>query len=281
MPADLALVAGSGNLPLRIVEACARKGRDLFVLGISGHADPGLPVDAWIRLGGAGRALDLLRHRGIGEVVLAGAVRRPSLTEMRPDLTTLRVLTAALRRAGGDDALLRAVVRAIEAEGFRVIAPETLLDEAILPEGRLGAVPVPEGGWEDIRRGVAVALALGATDVGQGVVVQQAIVLAVEAAEGTDAMLARAGGLRRGGRGGVLVKLAKPGQETRVDRPAIGPATIAAAARAGLSGIAAEAGATLLLDRCATLAAADAAGLFLVGIDARAEAAGAGSGGEP
>jgi DUF1009 family protein len=121
----------------------------------------------------------------------------------------------------------------------------------------------------DIGRGVAVCRALGAVDVGQGCVVQQGLVLAVEAIEGTDAMLMRAGTVARGGLGGVLVKLAKPGQERRADLPTLGPVTIANTATAGLRGIAFEAGGALLAEREATVAAADAAGLFLLGIDPR------------
>jgi DUF1009 family protein len=118
----------------------------------------------------------------------------------------------------------------------------------------------------DIDRGIQVARLLGAADVGQGCVVQQGLVLAVEAIEGTDAMLARAGALRRDGSGGVLVKLCKPGQDRRADLPTIGPDTVRNAAAAGLRGIAFEAGATILAERGVCLAAADAAGLFLLGL---------------
>jgi DUF1009 family protein len=113
-----------------------------------------------------------------------------------------------------------------------------------------------------------VARALGALDIGQAVVVQQGLVLGVEAIEGTDALLRRCAELRRGGLGGVLVKLEKPGQERRVDRPTIGPQTVLLAAETGLRGIAAEAGATIVLDRDEVIRAADAAGLFVVGVRA-------------
>ena len=119
----------------------------------------------------------------------------------------------------------------------------------------------------DIARAVAVARRLGEVDVGQGCVVQQGLVLAVEAIEGTDAMLARCGPLRREGLGGVLVKLVKPGQERRADLPTIGALTIRNAAAAGLRGVAFEAGGTLLAERAEAIALADAAGLFLLGFD--------------
>ena len=269
MPPRLALVAGSGDLPARILDACRAAGRPCFVIALEGHADPALVADAphaWVRLGAAASAVDRLKAERIEEVVLAGAVRRPSVAELRPDLRTLRFLTGVARHAGGDDALLGAVVRAVEAEGFRVVPAESLVRDIALPAGVAGRHGVPDDARADMARGIAVVRALGAVAVGQGAVVQQGIVLAVEAAEGTDALLARAATLRRDGPGGVLVKMTKPGQESRVDRPTIGPRTVAAAAAAGLRGIAAEAQATFVIDRRTTVADADASGLFLVGI---------------
>ena len=165
----------------------------------------------------------------------------------------------------GDDGLLAAVVKVLGEEGFRVVGAHEILSEALGPAGLLSRAAPDAVAMADIRRGVAVARALGAVDVGQGCVVQQGVVLAVEAAEGTDAMLARCGGLARPGRGGVLVKLVKPGQDRRADLPTIGPETIRAAAGAGLRGVAFEAGGTILADREAAMAAADAAGVFLLG----------------
>lgn len=274
MPPRLALVAGSGELPARILGACLAAGRPCFVMAIEGHADPALVADvphAWVRLGAAATAVDRLKAEGVEEVVLAGAVRRPSVAELRPDLRTLRFLTGVARHAGGDDALLGAVVRAIEAEGFRVVAAETLVRDIAIEQGVAGRHVVPADARADIARGIAVVRALGAADVGQAAVVQQGIVLAVEAAEGTDALIARSAALRRAGPGGVLVKMAKPGQEVRIDRPTIGPTTVEAAAAAGLRGIAIDAGAAFVIDRPATVAAADAAGLFLVGIASEGE----------
>jgi DUF1009 family protein len=153
-------------------------------------------------------------------------------------------------------------------EGFRILGAHQILTEAVGPRGLLTKYTPDAQAQADIDRGIAVVRALGAVDVGQGCVVQQGIVLAVEAIEGTDAMLARSRGLARPGPGGVLIKLVKPGQDRNVDLPTIGPATIAACAAAGLRGIAFEAGGTLLTDRPAIIAAADAAGLFLVGVSA-------------
>ncbi|WP_043363664.1 LpxI family protein [Belnapia sp. F-4-1] len=266
----LGLVAGGGSVPLRVAAAAQAAGRDVFAVVIEGWGDPAdyahLPHLA-IRLGAAGEAIEALRARGIRQLVMSGTAKRPSFLSIRPDAGMARLLLKIGRAAWqGDDGLLKAVVRVLEEDGFEILPAQAILRD-ILPEaGLLGAVVPPPAALEDIRRGIAVVRALGAVDVGQGAVIQQGLVLGVEAIEGTDALLARCAGLRREGPGGVLVKLVKPGQDRRVDLPTLGPATIAGAAAAGLAGIAVEAGGTILVDRFATIAAADAAGLFLLAI---------------
>ncbi len=169
----------------------------------------------------------------------------------------------------GDDGLFSAIAKELEIEGFRVVGAHDLLDPAAtVPEGPLGRIAPDAEAAGDITRGIEIARAIGALDIGQAVVVQQGLVLGVEAIEGTDALLRRCAGLRRDGAGGVLVKVQKPEQESRIDRPTIGPRTVQLAAEAGLRGIAAEAGATLLIDRDEVIRTADAAGLFVVGVRA-------------
>ena len=268
----LGILAGGGELPLRVARAAQTAGRPVFAVVISGWGDPaqwaGLP-HAVERLGAAGRILSRLRGANVRQLVLTGRARRPSVAALRPDPVGVRVV--ARIGAGfllGDDGLLRAVARVLEEEGFEVVSPQSVLAGLLPPSGLLGrAAPPDEATRADIRRGIAVCRALGGADVGQAVVVQQGLVLGVEAIEGTDALLARCGTLRREGRGGVLVKLAKPGQDRRLDLPAVGPDTVRNAAGAGLAGIAFEAGATVLLDRERTVAAADAAGLFLLALE--------------
>jgi DUF1009 family protein len=244
----------------------------VFIIGLEGFAEP--PVLApfphgFSRIGAAGRILDLLRDNHCADVVMIGRVRRPGFFDLRPDAVGMRLIGRIGRSVfgGGDDTLLAAVVKILGEEGFRVLGAHEILTEALAPAGVLGRIAPDPQAMADIKRGVAVARALGAADVGQGCVVQQGLVLAVEAIEGTDAMLGRAAGLRRGGMGGVLVKVSKPGQERRADLPTIGATTIAQAAAAGLRGVAFEAGGALLADRAATIAAADQAGLFLIGLD--------------
>ncbi len=271
MAPRLGILAGGGTLPRRLIDACRSAGRDVFVLAFENHADPSVIGDAphgWVRLGAVGTALRMLREHDVGELVMAGPVGRPSLGDLRPDAKALAWLSKGLLRKG-DDQVLRTIIGMLEDEGFSVVGAHEVLNGDIAPAGRIGALAPDDLAAEDIRRGVEVARALGAVDVGQAVVVQQGIVLGVEAADGTDALLRRCGSLRREGLGGVLVKLAKPGQDTRADLPTIGPGTVRAAAACGLRGLAMSAGLTLLLSRDETVAAADAAGLFLVGIDSK------------
>lgn len=271
MEAKLGIVAGAGDLPARLVETCRAQGRPFFVLALTGEADPavlaGVP-HASVRLGAAAEGLRILRENGVDELVMAGAVRRPSLASLRPDWRAAKLFARIGLRALGDDGLLRAIVKELETEGFRVVSVDSVLGTLLAPEGQLGQFAPDPQALSDIKRGIEVARALGHLDIGQAVVVQQGIVLGVEAVEGTDALIARAGTLRREGPGGVLVKAMKPGQERRADLPSIGPRTVAACTAAGLRGIAVEAGATLIVDRAAAVEAADRAGIFIVGVTA-------------
>lgn len=266
----LGIIAGKGRLPAELARAAVSAGRRVLILALRDQAEDSVIAafpHEWIRLGDGNKALRHLRSHGVRDLVLAGAVTRPSLWSIRPDARAARFLAKAGFRALGDDSLLTAIVREFESEGFHIIGAEEVWHEALMPAGCLTVITPDDEDWRDISRGVAIALALGKADVGQSAVVQQGIALAVEAIEGTDAMLARASALRREGSGGVLVKLAKPGQNKRVDLPTIGQETVEGAIAAGLSGIAVEAGAALFLDREQAIAAADAAGLFVYGID--------------
>ena len=271
MPRRLGIIAGGGRLPVQVAAAARAAGRAVFIVGLEGFADPAM-LAGWPheirRLGAAGRIVAALREHGCQDLVLIGPVRRPSLLDLRPDADGAKLLARVGRAAfAGDDGLLAAVMRVLTEEGFRVIGAHEVMREAVAPAGVLTKVRPDAQAMADIGRGVAVVRLLGSADVGQGCAVQQGLILAVEAIEGTDAMLARAGTLRRDGIGGVLVKLAKPGQDKRADLPTIGPETVRHAAAAGLRGVAFEAQATILAEQEACVAAADAAGLFLLGLD--------------
>jgi DUF1009 family protein len=266
----LGILAGGGRLPGQIAAAAAAAGRPVFIVGLEGFADATV-LAPWphelIRIGAAGRILAALRAHACRDVVLIGPVRRPSIFDLRPDTEGTRILARIGRAAfAGDDGLLAAVMKVLGEEGFRVIGAQDVLTEALGPAGLLTQAAPDAAAMADIRRGITVVRALGAVDVGQCCVVQQGIVLAVEAAEGTGAMLSRCAALARPAAGGVLVKLVKPGQDRRADLPTIGPETIRGAVAAGLRGVAFEAGGTILAQRDAAIAEADAAGVFLLGL---------------
>ena len=270
MAGKLGIIAGGGDLPGRLIQVCRDSRRGVFVVAIEGHTDPSVTEQAehvWVRLGDASKALEPLRAAGVEELVLAGPIQRPSLSELRPNMRVAGFLAKVGRRAFGDDGLLSAIIGALEEEeGFRVVGIDEVVGDLIAEAGVYGQHAPDEAAGADIERGIEVARAIGAIDVGQSVVVQQGIVLGVEAVEGTDALLQRCGPLRRDGPGGVLVKTKKPGQERRADLPTIGPNTLRGAAAAGLRGIAVEAGGALVLDRETLVRDADEAGLFVIGI---------------
>jgi len=272
----LGLIAGGGGLPVEIAEHCERAGRPLFVVRLKGFAGPALAPYAGAEIGLAelGKCFKALKRAGCEAVCLAGIVKRPDFAALVPDFRGLAVLPAAIAAATkGDDALLRLLIGEFEKEGFSVEGADEVMDDLSLPAGPLGRHAPDAAAAQDLAQALQVARAIGRLDVGQAAVVCRGLVLAVEAQEGTDAMLTRVADLPAAIRGapgaacGVLAKAPKPIQETRVDLPTIGLATVRGAARAGLAGIAGEAGRLLVLDREETVALADELGLFIVGVE--------------
>ncbi len=266
----LGIVAGGGRLPRRIAEVAAAGGRGVFLVAFQGQTDPdtvdGFP-HAWMRLGATGATLSKFRDEGVTEVVMAGPMRRPAFSELALDTRSVVALARAGTRVMGDDGLLSVIIGEIERDGFRVIGVEDVLGGWLAPFGPIaGAEPDPDA-QKDIDRGLAVLAAMGAVDVGQGVAVQEGLVLAVEAIEGTDAMLDRAGSVKReGAEGPILIKARKPGQEQRADLPTIGHETVRRAAAAGFRGIAIEGEGTLIVDKDAAVSEAERHGLFIHGV---------------
>ena len=269
----LAIIAGGGTLPSALADAAVAQGRAVHVIGIRGEADAKISrfPHTWLKWGEVGKLFATLDDQGCRDLVIIGSVSRPDLANVRFDFGAIKNLPFLLGLGvGGDDQVLSSVVRFLEGKGYRVYGAGEVAPELLAAEGTLGAkAPSPED-RADIEAGFRVVSALGRLDVGQAAVVVKGRVLAVEAAEGTDAMLARCAEMRKGagrrrGLAGVLVKAPKPGQEERVDLPTIGPETVEMAAQAGLAGIAVAAGRVLIADRDATIAAAGQHGLFLLG----------------
>ena len=264
----LGILAGEGDLPVRLVDVCRATGRDVFVVAFNGESNSDAVnhvSHVWLDLGAVGSTIQALKNADCRDVVLAGPIRRPKLTSLGLDRRGAAVLPKLLR-ARGDDALLTVVIGELEGEGFNVIGADDVLTELLAPEGALGAREPDQDDWRDIDRGIEVVRGIGAMDVGQAAIVHRGYVLGVEAAEGTDALIVRAASLRLEDRGGVLVKFSKPSQDRRADLPTIGIDTIRHAAMAHLAGIAIEAGETIILGRDAVIESANAANLFLVSV---------------
>ena len=267
--AKLGIVAGGGSLPGLLAAACEAEGRPYYLLGLNGFAEPhalGRVPDAWIGLAAAAHGFALLRNAGVSVVVMAGAVRLPPLSELRPDWQTAAFLARIAGRLLGDDGVMRAVVEEFVQEGFLVVGPDEILAGLVAEPGLMGRHEPDSQAKADIALGMRAAHDLGRRDVGQAVVVQLGHIVDQEDADGTAALVSRCADKQRLGPGGVLVKMKKPQQDRRVDLPVIGPETVKQAAAAGLRGIAIEAGGGLILGRDAVAEAADAAGLFVIGV---------------
>jgi UDP-2,3-diacylglucosamine hydrolase len=273
----IGIVAGSGAFPFEIAEALTAKGQDPFVIGLRGFVSRGQLLGefrhAIADMLDPQRIIRLFREQGVTSVVLAGGVSRPGPMALLSIYTFFRHRDE-LRRivSGGDDRILRGVIRLFEENGFRVVGVDEVAPSLLVSEGLIGGRQEPETAAADIALALACLRDMGRYDLGQGVVVAGGRVLAMEGPEGTDAMLERVRVMQKNRRviletrSAILVKAPKPGQDRRVDLPAIGPRTIAAAKAAGLAGIAVAAGEVVLVERKKLIEAANHAGLFIKGV---------------
>jgi DUF1009 family protein len=272
----IGIVAGSGSLPVEVAEGLAAHDHPPFILLMEGEADQQelrrYEHDS-LALEQIGSLVATLKRHGVTHLVLAGEIkRRPRLIDMRPSLGLLAIVpSVVVALARGDDGLLKVLTRGLEKRGIKVVGAHEVVPELAASEGTLTAAGPNRSDWRDIEAGRAAAKAIGALDIGQAAIAVGGRAIALEGIEGTAGLLERARELRghgrlAGGTRGVLVKCAKPGQELRADLPSIGPQTVNAAHAAGLAGIAIEAGRSLILEGPATIARANALGLFIVGL---------------
>jgi UDP-2,3-diacylglucosamine hydrolase len=269
MADKLGLLAGQGDLPKRIIEQCVKEGRPFHIIAFNDQTDKELVEGhphTWVRMGAAGKTISILKEVGATTLLMAGRINRPSMLAIRPDAWALKVFAKVGKAVFGDDGILKALINALEDEGFKVIGAEDILDDMLATHGTYGKISPDDQAQSDIQKAMRIAHIIGAHDVGQAVVVQAGLVLAVEAIEGTDRLLERCIDLKREGPGGVLVKAKKPNQEQRADLPTIGVLTVQNSARAGLRGIAIEANGALIIDKAGVIREADELGLFVIGI---------------
>jgi DUF1009 family protein len=279
----LAIIAGAGSVPLHVATTAVASGRKVLVIGIDGEADQRIAEfpHEWFTWSQIGRLERLLADHGTREIVMVGGVRsRPDFKRLKIDFGTVRALPEIMAiMKNGDNSLLTGVIRMLEVRGYSVIGAHDIATDLIATPGLVAGTAPDVADLADAKIAVAAAHGIGLLDIGQAAVAIGGRVIALEAAEGTDAMLERVSELRRGkrvtsdARSGVLAKCAKPQQDLRVDMPTIGPQTIAGAVAAGLAGIAVEAGRVMIVDRVETRRRADAAGLFIIAVDAGEAAA--------
>ena len=268
-PKKIGILAGGGELPRRISDACVRNDQEFHVVVFEGQGDPEAFKDSphdIIRLGAGGGTIKCLRKHGCTHLVMAGAIRRPSLSELRPDWWGIKFFASSGAQALGDDGLLRALIGALEGEDFNVIGADEIVPELLMTKGIITKTPAAELPKQDIACAINAARSLGQQDIGQAAVAANGQVIAKEGPGGTDAMLRELAAAKNAG--GVLAKTLKPEQERRVDLPTIGPDTIINAHTAGLQGVVVEAGNAFLLERDKTIRTANDLGVFLVGTDA-------------
>ena len=267
----LGMIAGGGMMPMEIIKYCNQNEQDIFVVGLESFAKEDELKDAphiFAKIGEVGKMIKAFNQNNVYDIVLAGGIKRPALKELIPDWEGAKLLAKLAKNIKklGDDKLFRMVMDEIERYGFHVVGIEEVVPGMLFSEGVYGKVKPSQEDMDDVRRGITVAKAIGAVDVGQAVVVQEGIVLAMEAVEGTDQMLSRAASLKKQGKAPVMVKVLKPGQDMRVDLPAIGLQTIELLKTNGIKGIAVEAGGILLIERDAVIETADREGIFIIGM---------------
>lgn len=274
VPLPLAVLCGAGAFPLEVAADARSAGREPFLIGVVGSSDPAIEAypHVWLRIGEVGKLFTALKERAIGEMVIVGAMSRPDFADLRLDWGAVKraaELAQLFRR--GDNGLLIGLAAIIERQGVRIVGAHEIAPRLVASVGPFGARDVSRDDEADIVFGRDLLEALSPFNSGQAVVVGAGRAFAIEAAEGTDAMVARvadlraSGRLRRKGPAGVLVKAPKRGQDLRLDMPAIGAETILGAARAQLRGVAIAAGRVLVVERERCAREADAAGLFVYG----------------
>lgn len=274
MSGIIGLIAGKSKFPLLLAQAARRQGWEVVAAAHRGETEPELEklvaACQWVYVGQLGKIIRFFKKHGVTQAVMAGGITKGRLfSHFRPDLRALRVVGP--RRHYGDDGILRAVADEFSRDGIAIVSATDFLPELLTPAGVLSRRRPTHSEDQDIAFGFQIAKEIGRLDIGQCVVVRRRTVLAVEAIDGTDATIRRGG--RLAGERAVVVKVSKPHQDLRFDIPAVGLETIQVMQEVRAAVLALEAGKTLMFDREALLAAADAGGIAVVGLRTEAETA--------
>lgn len=263
---SIGIIAGRGQFPALVARSARKQGARVVICGFHGHTDPALQEEAdeftLLHLGQLNKLITFFRQQGVSRLTFAGAISKPRALDLRPDFRAARLLFKL--RSKGDDVLLRVVMEELSAEGLTLVQAAELVPELRSVSGVLTRREPNSDEWADLKYGWPIARAIGRMDIGQCVVVRQGMVVAVEGLEGTDATLLRGGELA--GAGCVAIKIVKPGQDERIDLPAVGVGTIQTLIDAKFSCLAYHAEKTLFFDKEQAVALADAHNIAIVGL---------------
>lgn len=265
----IALVAGALDLPFFTRDALKRAGWNVFVVGLKNFYDERLAPDMVVRLGGGGRAIREFRRRGIKKLTFVGALGHPNFSDLRPDFWTMRALLKILKHQRGYDSMAVALNKVLEKQGFEIVAAQDLAPELAFETPGVQTKSKPtKADAANIERAIEVSHTIGMADIGASVVVDKQVI-AVEAAEGTARMLERVVQMRANKKksSGVFAKMTKPGQDLRIDIPAIGVDTVNAVADAKLHGIVVNTKTCFVVNKPAVIKQADKRGIFIVAVD--------------
>ena len=265
----IAIVAGNGDLPALVIEKCIQLGKPYFLIIIKDHGEDTMnkfKCDYILKLNQIGKAIKILKNNKINEIIMIGSIKRPSLRDIIPDLWTARFLAKIANKSQGDDNILKNLSKELEYEGFKIFAPENFIINSLSKKGFMGKIKSSKSHNADMAKGFKIAKKFGELDIGQSLVIENGLVLALEAAEGTDEMIKRSFNYKKSKKHSILIKVIKTSQEKRIDRPVIGVETIKLAFKYGFAGIALEANEVLIIDYEKTISIADKKNIFIKGI---------------
>jgi DUF1009 family protein len=263
----LALIAGNGKLPFDIIQACQDK--HLVIIGFEGQTDPSLSSHMVLfPLGSIGKILNYLHQQQVKDIIFGGSLRRPGWSELQLDKTgAIWLKKLGWQALKGDNDLLTGIIGLLQQEGFNILKPSEVLKDLLAAVGCLTKIQPNSQDRADIQRGVEILKALSSYDIGQAIVVQQGLVLGIEAIEGTKSLIQRCGDLKRAGQGGTLIKIAKTEQDQRIDLPTVGVNTLKQLKAVEIAGLAVSAGTTQILDISSFIELANRLGLFVIGLE--------------
>ena len=265
----LAIVAGDGSLPVQVIEKCIELGKPYSLIVINEHGDEVLKKfksDFILHLNKIGNAIKFARDNDIDEIIMIGGIRRPPIKSMVPDLWTTKFLAKNTNKILGDNSILSSLAKALEVEGFKIIAIENILSNILSKKGVMGKISPGKSHLKDIKIGYKIAKSIGELDIGQSLVIEDGVILALEAVEGTSEMISRVEKYMKLSGEAILVKVLKTHQDKRIDRPTIGSDTVKQIARRGLAGIVLEANEVLIIDYKETISMANKNNIFIKGM---------------